>query len=47
MIITVTNEWFITKFFHPEDTVNYQVYFRIFHLLVAYSFYLWRHYGLP
>ena len=33
MIITVTNEWFITKFFHPEDTVNYQVYFRIFSLV--------------
>lgn len=33
MTITVTNEWFITKFFKPEDTVSYQVYFRIFSLV--------------
>lgn len=33
MIITVTNEWFITKFFAPEFCVDYQVYFRVFGLI--------------
>ena len=33
MIITVTNEWFITKFFAPEYCVEYQIYFRIFSLI--------------
>lgn len=33
MIITITNEWFISKFFSPEYCVEYQVYFRIFSLV--------------
>lgn len=33
MIITVTNEWFITKFFSPKYTVDYQIYFRLFALV--------------
>ena len=33
MIITVTNEWFISKFFSPEYCVEYQAYFRIFSLI--------------
>ncbi|MCQ2258762.1 MAG: hypothetical protein MJZ41_12345 [Bacteroidaceae bacterium] len=33
MIITVTNEWFISKFFSPEYCVDYQVYFRLFSLI--------------
>lgn len=33
MIITVTNEWFISKFFSPEYCVEYQAYFRIFSLV--------------
>ncbi len=32
MIITVTNEWFISKFFSPENCVDYQIYFRLFSL---------------
>lgn len=33
MIITVTNEWFIAKFFSPENCVDYQIYFRLFALV--------------
>ncbi|MEY8686511.1 hypothetical protein AB9N12_10400 [Bacteroides sp. AN502(2024)] len=33
MIITVTNEWFISKFFSPEYCVDYQIYFRLFALV--------------
>ena len=33
MIITVTNEWFISKFFSPEYCVDYQIYFRLFSLV--------------
>lgn len=33
MIITVTNEWFISKFFSPEYNVDYQIYFRLFSLV--------------
>lgn len=33
MIITVTNEWFISKFFSPEYCVEYQIYFRLFSLV--------------
>ena len=32
MIITVTNEWFIARFFAPEYCVDYQIYYRIFSL---------------
>lgn len=30
MIISVTNEWFITKFFGPEYTVEYSCYYRLY-----------------
>lgn len=33
MVITVTNEWFISKFFSPECCVDYQIYFRLFALV--------------
>lgn len=33
MIITVTNEWFISMFFSPEYVVDYQIYFRLFSLV--------------
>lgn len=33
MVITVTNEWFISKFFSPEYCVDYQIYFRLFSLV--------------
>lgn len=33
MIITVTNEWFISKFFSPKHCVDYQIYFRLFALV--------------
>ena len=33
MVITVTNEWFISYFFSPDYIVEYQVYFRIFSLV--------------
>lgn len=33
MVITVTNEWFISKFFSPEHCVDYQIYFRLFSLV--------------
>lgn len=33
MIITVTNDWFISFFFGTEYCVNYQIYYRIFSLL--------------
>ena len=33
MILTVTNEWFISKFFEPVYVVNYQVYYRFFSLI--------------
>lgn len=33
MVITVTNEWFISKFFSPEYCVDYQIYFRLFALV--------------
>ena len=33
MVITVTNEWFISKFFSPEYCVDYQIYFRLFALI--------------
>jgi O-antigen/teichoic acid export membrane protein len=32
MIITVSDQWFISKFFSPEKCVDYQVYHRIFFL---------------
>lgn len=33
MVITVTNEWFISRFFAPEYCVDYQIYIRIFSLV--------------
>ncbi len=33
MIITVTNEWFVSKFFSPDDVVEYQIYNRLFQAL--------------
>lgn len=30
MIISVTNEWFITRFFSPEYTVDYSCYYRLY-----------------
>lgn len=33
MIITVTNEWFISKYFSPKYCVDYQIYFRLFSLV--------------
>lgn len=33
MVIFVTNEWFITKFFSPESSVIYQIYNRLFMVL--------------
>lgn len=30
MIISVTDSWFITKFYQPENTVDYQVYYKSF-----------------
>ena len=30
MVISVTNEWFITKFFGPEFTVDYSCYYRLY-----------------
>lgn len=33
MVITVTNEWFISKFFSPEYCVDYQIYFRLFSIV--------------
>lgn len=30
MIISVTNEWFITRFFGPEYTVDYSCYYRLY-----------------
>lgn len=38
MIITVTNEWFISKFYAPQYCVDYQIYQRIFSLIG--SFYM-------
>lgn len=33
MIITVTNEWFISYFFNPAFCVEYQIYYRLFALV--------------
>lgn len=33
MVLNVTNEWFVTKFFAPEFCVEYQVYFRLFTII--------------
>lgn len=33
MIIMVTNEWFISRFFGPEYCVDYQIYYRIFSII--------------
>ena len=33
MIISVTNEWFVSKFFSPDDVVDYQIYNRLFQAL--------------
>ena len=33
MIMTVTNEWFVSKFFSPDDVVEYQIYNRLFQAL--------------
>ncbi|MGX5687488.1 MATE family efflux transporter [Arcticibacter tournemirensis] len=33
MIITVTNEWFISKFFSPDFCVEYRIYFNLFSIL--------------
>lgn len=30
MIITVTNEWFISKYYHPSFCVDYQIYHKLF-----------------
>ena len=30
MIISVSDSWFITKFYEPEDTVDYQIYYKVF-----------------
>lgn len=33
MLIFVTNEWFVSKFFSPDDVVVYQIYNRLFFVL--------------
>lgn len=33
MIISVTDSWFITKFYEPENTVDYQIYYKVFSLI--------------
>lgn len=33
MIITVTNEWFISKFYNPVYCVQYQIYFKLFSMV--------------
>lgn len=33
MIITVTNEWFISKYYNPRYCVDYQVYYKLFSLV--------------
>ena len=35
MIISVTNEWFITKFYGPEYCVEYQIYYKIFFMVIS------------
>ena len=30
MVITVTNEWFISKFYNPRYCVDYQIYYKLF-----------------
>ncbi len=34
MLLSVTNEWFISKFYNPAYTVDYICYFRIFNIVV-------------
>lgn len=33
MVISVTNEWFVSRFFSPDDVVEYQIYNRLFQAL--------------
>lgn len=33
MIVSVTDSWFITKFYEPENTVEYQIYYKVFSLV--------------
>lgn len=35
MVITVTNEWFITKFYSPDKCVDYQIYYKVFYLFFS------------
>lgn len=33
MVITVTNEWFISKYYNPRFCVDYQIYYKLFSLM--------------
>lgn len=35
MIISATNEWFISKFYGPEYCVEYQIYYKIFFVIIT------------
>ena len=35
MVINVTNEWFVSKFFSPDDVVVYQIYNRLFQVMTT------------
>ena len=35
MIISVTNEWFIAKFYGPEYCVEYQIYYKVFFVMIS------------
>lgn len=35
MVISVTNEWFVSKFYGPEYCVEYQIYYKVFFVVIS------------